>query len=47
MRADRINALKRITRAKYYLEIGVFHGHTFFDVNILFKVGVDPTFQFD
>ncbi|MER2264568.1 class I SAM-dependent methyltransferase [Methylobacterium oxalidis] len=47
MHHERINRLARICGARRYLEVGVFHGHTFFNVDVDFKVAVDPTFQFD
>lgn len=47
MRAERINALARLSKAVRYLEVGVCFGETFFDVNIPFKVAVDPYFRFD
>lgn len=45
--ARRINAVSVINKASRYLEIGVNRGETFFDVNVEFKDGVDPAFQFD
>ncbi len=33
--------------AKTYLEIGVFHGRTFLNLDVPFKIGVDPEFQFN
>ena len=45
--ARRLNAIASITNAKYYLEIGVNRGETFFDVHIDHKDGVDPDFRFD
>lgn len=47
MRPARLNEIARISRAKKYLEIGVFDGATFFDVSVDYKVGVDPNFLFD
>jgi hypothetical protein len=47
MRSARINTISRLVSAKKYLEIGVFQGETFFDVDIDYKVAVDPQFQFD
>lgn len=47
IRSDRLNALSTINGAKRYLEIGVCHGETFFEVDVPFKVGVDPNFRFD
>jgi hypothetical protein len=47
MRADRINRIGRLSGARSYLEIGVFDGATFFDVDIKHKVAVDPNFLFD
>ncbi len=46
MRYERVNALAKLNNAQRYLEIGVFKGITFQQVNIPFKVGVDPTFAF-
>lgn len=45
--ATRINFLAERTQAKSYLEIGVHKGLTFADVNIQYKVGVDPKFDFE
>jgi len=45
--ARRINAVARINKSNRYLEIGVNKGETFSDVDIAFKDGVDPAFQFD
>jgi hypothetical protein len=47
MRSDRINRIARLSDARNYLEIGVFDGATFFDVDIKYKVAVDPNFLFD
>lgn len=45
--ARRINAAAVVNNARRYLEIGVFEGETFRDVDIEFKDGVDPAFAFD
>lgn len=45
-RFERLNALAEITSASKYLEVGVANGHTFFRVNVPFKVAVDPKFRF-
>ena len=47
MRAERINTIARLCKAKRYLEIGVSEGATFFEVQIPQKVAVDPCFMFD
>ncbi|AWN41992.1 class I SAM-dependent methyltransferase [Methylobacterium durans] len=47
MHHERINSLARICGARRYLEVGVFRGETFFNVNVDFKVAVDPSFPFD
>ena len=46
-RSDRINHIARLCQAKHYLEIGVCHGETFFNIDIPRKVAVDPLFRFD
>ena len=46
-RFQRLNALGNIISASTYLEIGVFQGTTFTKVDIPYKVGVDPKFQFN
>ena len=46
-RFERLNALAQITSAATYLEIGVEKGETFKQVDIPYKVGVDPNFRFD
>jgi len=46
-RARRLNRLARLIGARSYLEIGVFTGSTFFDVDVVHKVAVDPAFRFD
>jgi hypothetical protein len=43
----RINALAKILRAERYLEIGVYRGETFRDVDIVDRTAVDPNFLFD
>lgn len=43
----RVAWLARYLDARSYLEIGVFEGITFHDVNIERKVAVDPRFRFD
>lgn len=45
--AQRINMLGQLRQCKTYLEIGVFTGSTFNNVNIGKKTGVDLDFQFD
>lgn len=45
--ARRVNALGKNLGARRYLEIGVSHGETFRDVEILEKTGVDPHFAFN
>jgi len=45
--ARRINAAARINNARTYLEIGVYKGETFFDVEIEYKDAVDPHFLFE
>lgn len=45
--ARRINYLGNKLGARCYLEIGVNYGHTFRDVDIEYKTGVDPKFRFD
>ncbi len=47
MRAERINRIIRLSGSKRYLEIGVAFGTTFFDVDALQKVAVDPNLRFD
>lgn len=44
--SDRINKIAQHIGAKRYLEIGVSKGNTFFNVDIPYKVGVDPFFRF-
>jgi hypothetical protein len=44
---ERINALARAVSASKYLEIGVAQGVTFGAVDVPYKVGVDPKFEFD
>lgn len=44
--SDRINKLAAATKAAKYLEIGVDKGDTFFNVEMPFKVAVDPSFKF-
>ena len=46
-RHHRLNRLAEINMAKRYLEVGVFGGKTFRQINIQYKVGVDPEYQFD
>jgi hypothetical protein len=46
-RHERLNALVRINSASKYLEIGVERGATFARVDVPYKVGVDPKFEFD
>lgn len=43
----RIGYLAGLRNARRYLEIGVRLGDTFFNVDLPFKVGVDPDFGFD
>ena len=45
--AHRLSLISKMTHAKSYLEIGVRDGATFFDIDIPFKVAVDPNFTFD
>lgn len=45
--AERILAISKITSIKSYLEIGVSEGETFNNLDIDYKVAVDPHFQFD
>lgn len=46
-RFERLNALSKINSASKYLEVGVCKGVTFNQVNVPFKVAVDPKFQFN
>lgn len=46
-RHERLNALAKTVSASKYLEIGVAHGTTFHQVDIGYKVAVDPKFQFE
>ena len=46
-RIERLNALADINSASTYLEIGVAKGATFAQVEVPFKVAVDPKFLFD
>lgn len=46
-RYERINALAKIISATSYLEIGVFEGINFNQIEIPYKVGVDPLFLFN
>ncbi len=43
----RIQSYIDIFYAKTYLEIGVENGHTFLNIDVPFKMGVDPLFLFD
>jgi hypothetical protein len=45
--ARRTNKLAMQLGARRYLEIGVFAGATFRDIDIAERTGVDPTFRFD
>ncbi|MDL2317241.1 class I SAM-dependent methyltransferase [Desulfovibrio sp. OttesenSCG-928-A18] len=45
--AIRIEELAKLNSATRYLEIGVFKGETFLDLQFPLMVGVDPDFQFD
>ncbi len=45
--SHRINLISNQINAQSYLEIGVAHGATFFDVNVGDKTAVDPNFKFD
>jgi hypothetical protein len=45
-RSQRLNALAKINSAARYLEVGVSKGITFNQVDIPFKVAVDPKFRF-
>jgi hypothetical protein len=47
MRSERLNHIARLSGAASYLEIGVFDGATFFEVDLKYKVAVDPNFLFD
>lgn len=46
-RHERLNALAVLGQARKYLEIGVSHGTTFRQVQVPYKVAVDPKFRFD
>lgn len=46
-RFQRLNALAKINSASKYLEVGVNKGVTFNQINIPFKVAVDPKFRFN
>jgi hypothetical protein len=46
-RFARLNAIAKINSASKYLEVGVNKGITFNQVNVPFKVAVDPTFRFN
>jgi hypothetical protein len=46
-RFERLNALAQLNSAGRYLEIGVSKGTTFKQVNVHYKVAVDPVFQFN
>lgn len=43
----RVKKLLELTPGKKYLEVGVFRGETFLDIDADLKVAVDPYFQFD
>lgn len=45
--SERINELAKAVNAKSYLEIGVFRGDTFLEVDTPLKIAVDPNFKFD
>jgi hypothetical protein len=45
--ARRLNWLAKRLSCRTYLEIGVCTGKTFFSVDIKYRTGVDPSFQFD
>lgn len=45
--AHRISLLSKVVNAKTYLEIGVRDGATFLNVDIPYKIAVDPNFIFD
>jgi hypothetical protein len=45
--ARRINRLTRELGGQRYLEIGVLHGKTFFDIKVTERTAVDPGFAFD
>lgn len=46
-RHERINALAKLNGAQRYLEIGVQKGETFLEVDVPYKVAVDPEFRLD
>jgi hypothetical protein len=46
-RFQRLNALAQINSASTYLEIGVAKGNTFLNINVPFKIAVDPKFRFE
>lgn len=43
----RINALAKGIHARRYLEIGVFEGHTAENIQVRYRIGVDPDPKFD
>jgi hypothetical protein len=45
--ACRLNELARLLGARRYLEVGVSFGHTFRDIGVAERTGVDPDFAFD
>lgn len=45
--AQRIKKINNFLNIKKYLEIGVQQGHTFNNLELPYKVAVDPLFQFD
>lgn len=47
MSGELVNSLISLVKAKTYLEIGVFQGRTFFNVEIENKTAVDPNFRFN
>lgn len=46
-RSRRLNKIARGTAAKSYMEVGVFRGKTFVEVNVEEKHAIDPKFKFD
>ncbi|MGH8002957.1 MAG: class I SAM-dependent methyltransferase [Brasilonema sp.] len=46
-RFERLNALAKINSASRYLEIGVAQGVTFTQIDVSYKIAVDPKFKFN
>jgi hypothetical protein len=44
--AKRLNSLAKLNSSQKYLEVGVCTGETFLQIDVPFKVGVDPNFAF-